>query len=137
MANFPKRNQQPIPVELLGGAIEAIARLSARDRTNTASRVVALLRMMDALNVPSALEARSALLMAIQLRMDALARLQDHPSYRVWSMKSGTSEGHYVHADLIAAAARAPLIMTGRVANFEPQSFFALVLIISEARGHG
>ena len=137
MSRFPKRTQQSIPVELLGAAIEAMARLPARDRTNTASRVVALLRMMDALNVPSALEARSALLMAIQFRMEALARLRDHPSYRAWSIKSGTPESHYIHGDLIEAAARAPLDITGRVASFEPKSFFDLVLAISEARGRG
>ena len=136
MANFTKRNRQAVPVELFGAAIEAIARLPERDRKNAASRVVTLLYMMDAHNVPSALEARSALLMGIELRMKGLARLQDHPSYRAWSVKSGTPRRHSVHADLIAAAASAPLL-SRRVARFEPQSFFQLVLAISEARGHG
>src|ERR1700733_5309610 len=85
MFRFP-RTQQPIPVELLGAAVEAIAGLPQRDRKNTASRVVALLRMMDAHKVPSA--NRSDLLMGIQFRLEALARLQDQPSYRAWSMKS-------------------------------------------------
>jgi hypothetical protein len=137
MANFAKRNRQPVPVELFGAAVEVIASLPARERTNTASRIVALMRMMDAYDVPPALEARNALLMSIQLRLHALQQLQNQPSYRVWSMKSGTSGTYYVHAAVIAAAARAPLDITGRVAHFEPRSFFELVLAISEAQGHG
>jgi len=91
--------------------------------------------MMDEHKVPSALEARSDLLMAIQFRLEALARLQDQPSYRAWPMNSTTPGMQYVHADIVAAAANAPLLMTGRVASFEPQSFFKLVLESSEARG--
>jgi hypothetical protein len=134
MFRFP-RTQQPIRVALLGAAVEAIARLPERDRNNTASRVVALLRMMDAHKVPSA--NRSDLLMGIQFRLEALARLQDQSSYRAWSIKNGTSGRYYVHADLVAAAASAPLLMTGLVASFEPKSFFERVLEISEARGRG
>jgi hypothetical protein len=52
-------------------------------------------------------------------------------------MTSGTPGMHYVHGDLVAAAATAPLVMAGRVASFEPQSFFDLVLEISEARCRG
>jgi hypothetical protein len=138
MSLFSKSSQQPIPVELLGSAVEAIAELPAEDRKNTASRVVALLRMMDAHNVSSA-KARSALVTGIQfrLRLQALAYLQDQPSYRAWSITSGTPGMHYVHGDLVAAAATAPLVMAGRVASFEPQSFFDLVLEISEARCRG
>jgi hypothetical protein len=66
MSLFSKSSQQPIPVELLGSAVEAIAELPAEDRKNTASRVVALLRMMmDAHNVSSAKD-RSALVTGIQ-----------------------------------------------------------------------
>jgi hypothetical protein len=115
------------PVELLGSAVEAIAELPAEDRKNTASRVVALLRMMDAHNVSSA-KARSALVTGIQfrLRLQALAYLQDQPSYRAWSITSGTPGMHYVHGDLVAAAATAPLVMAGRVASFEPSRFSTL-----------
>ena len=62
MSRFHKRTQKPIPVELLGAALQAIARIPERD------------------NVPSALEARSDLLMAIQFRLEALAQLQNQPS---------------------------------------------------------
>jgi hypothetical protein len=137
MSRFPKRTQKPIPVELLAAALEAISELPEKDRKNTTSRVVAILGMMDEHNVPSALEARSDLLMSIQFRLQALVRLQAQPSYRAWSMRSDTPGMHYVHADIVAAAAIAPLLMTGRVASFEPQSFFKLVLEISEARGCG
>ena len=133
MSRFAKRTQKPILVEFLGAAVEAIAR-PERDRKNTASRVVAILCMMDEHDVPSALEARSDLLMAIQFRLEPLARLQDQPSYRAWSMNS-TSPG--MHADVVPASASAPLHMTGRAASFEPQSFFKLVLESSEARGRG
>jgi len=134
VTRFP-RTQQPVLFKLLAAAVETIARLPERDRNNTASRAVALLRMMDKHQVPSA--SRSDLLMAIQFRLEALARLQDEPSYRVWSIKNGTSERYYVHADLVAAASGAPLLMTGLVARFEPQSFFKRVLEIAEARGPG
>ena len=134
LSRFP-RTQQPVPIELFGAAVDAIAGLPERDRTNTASRAVALLRMMDEHKVPSA--SRGDLLMAIQFRLEALVRLQDQASYRVWSTKNGTPGKHYVHAGLFAAAASAPLLMTGLVARFEPQSFFQRALEISEARGRG
>jgi len=134
ISRFP-RTQQPVLFKLLAAAVEAIAKLPERDRNNPASRAVALLHMMDVQQVPSA--SRGDLLMAIQFRLEALARLQDQPSYRAWSIKNGSSGRYYVHADLVAAAAGAPLLMTGLVARFEPQSFFKRVIEIAEAGGRG
>jgi hypothetical protein len=135
MTLFSKRSHQPVPVELLGAAAEAIAALPDEGRKNPTRRVIAILHMFDAHKVPSA--DRSDLLTGIQFRLQALGRLQDQPSYRAWSMNSTTPGTHYVHADIVAAAASAPLLMIRRIANFEPQSFFTRVLEISEARGRG
>jgi hypothetical protein len=129
MTLFSKRSHQPVPVELLGAAAEAIAALPDEGRKNPTRRVIAILHMFDAHKVPSA--DRSDLLTGIQFRLQALGRLQDQPSYRAWSRKK------IMHAVLVEAAASAPLLMTRRIANFEPQSFFQRVCAISKARGVG
>jgi len=130
MTGFLQRGaKKTIPAELLSAAVEAVAKLPEEERRDRTSRVVALLRIMDAHKVPSA--HRGDLSRAIQFRLQALAALQDQPSYRAWSRKRS------MHAALIEAAASVPLFVTDRVASFEPQSFFKRVLEIAEARGPG
>jgi hypothetical protein len=136
MAAFLKRvATKPIPADLLGAAAQAIADLPEGDRRDLTGRIIAVIRILDEQNVPRDLKDRSDLLMGIQFRLEALARLRDEPSYRAWSMKSGTPHLHYVHGDLVEVAATEPLIIRKRVARFEPKSFFKRVLQVSEARG--
>jgi hypothetical protein len=66
------RTLQPVAADLLTAAAAAIAGLAEPERTNTASRVAAILQTMDAHKVPS--ENRGDVLMGIQLRLEAVAR---------------------------------------------------------------
>lgn len=133
MKSLRDLGKQPVPVELMVGALEAIERLPESERTDYESRVLAVIRLLHSRKYPD--ETRRELLLGIQYRLDALSLLTEHKAYQAWSMKGEAQGMDYVHADLLAAAAVEPLIVDERSARFDPEAFFVRVMKLSAMRG--
>src|SRR5437660_10751904 len=99
-------------------ALEMIANLPEEDRKDMTGRALAVIRLLGEQGVDEDIEAGSDLLMGVQFRLEALARLHDEPAYRAWSMNSGTPGMNYIHDDLVVAAAMEPLKYSKRAVRF-------------------
>ncbi len=73
---------------------------------------------------------------AIQLRLEALARLHDDRGLRAWTLRGDEEGMDYVHADVVRAAAAEPLVaLNEHEVGFAPESFRTRVLASAETRG--
>ncbi len=120
--------------ELLAASMEAIGELPADQRGSFEGRAFCLFRLLEELD-----EAGEAALIAfaIQLRLEALARLHDDRGLRAWTVPGDAEGADYIHADVVAAAAVEPLVaIDDHTVGFDPESFRARVLADAAVRGH-
>jgi hypothetical protein len=74
--------------------------------------------------------------MAIDFRLQALARLRKDSVLRGWSIPGAEPGLRYIHADVLKAAAQEPIIEDeAKQAAFDAESFRRRVLANAEARG--
>jgi hypothetical protein len=135
MSRFTNRAMSAeVSPELLTASMEAIGELPADQRGSFEGRAFRLFRLLEERN-----EAQEAALtaFAIQLRLEALARLHDDRGLRAWTLPGDAEGADYIHADVVAAAAVEPLLeIDDHTVGFDPDSFRARVLADSAARGH-
>ncbi|MFH1136814.1 MAG: hypothetical protein V1816_12115 [Pseudomonadota bacterium] len=77
-------------------------------------------------------------IMGILFRLRALEKLIDHPGMRGWVLTGeipGDAEPILVSAPVLKAAAIHPLNSSEEDAAFDPQTFFSLVLQLTEEEG--
>ena len=79
---------------------------------------------------------RASTLISFEFRMEALARLRNHPEYRAWAMKTDhRGAPDLIHEVLIATAAAEPLIERDERPPFNPVTFFRAALERAESEG--
>jgi hypothetical protein len=126
-------NRTQAPAELLGEAIEMHADLPAEDRRAFEVRSIRIFEMLDRKGFGKKC---ADLVLAIDYRLTALARLLQEHQVRGWTLPAGDQGADFVHRDLVRAAAEEPVIEDENgYAAFNPESFQARVLRLTTARG--
>ena len=131
MGVIEKVNEESVPLDLFKNLVELIGDLPEGERSDMEGRTMAMIHFLNAADI----EGNHALIMmSVQFRMAALARLRQEPAYRAWSLNAEGS-GDYVHEVLVETAATQRLIELEGEPAFEPKSFFRAALELSEAGG--
>jgi hypothetical protein len=130
-AYLDRVNRTTVSAELLGEVIEMHAGMPAEDRPALEARAIRLFELLER----KKLKTPATLAMAINLRLEAFARLCGDDRLRGWLRGDGPGAA-FIHADVLKAAANEPLIedAAGRVA-FDADSFHRRVLANAECRG--
>ena len=129
-----KVNRTMVAPELLGEAMQMHAEMPVQDRRVFEGRSVALFQMLADKGFKGRRHADLAL--AIEFRLQALSRLIDDGIARGWTLPSGADGRTYLHADVLWAAAREPLIESAdKQASYDPDGFSRRLLELTEAKG--
>jgi hypothetical protein len=133
MSEFLKRaNEAPLTVELLAGAMEAIADMPDEDRRDMTARLLCIIRFLDEAGVG---DDRANLGLAINFRLHALAQLTAAGGLRGFR-RAGAEQGmDWLHEDVIRATVEVPLREVGGDAAFEAQEFHDRLLAIATTAG--
>lgn len=122
---------------LLKEVMRALDALPSCQRGDFTARGQAMLRLLDD-ELPEIVAPRdhAAVLLALDLRMSALARLCERPEWRAWLGESSRlTPSSHLHDAMIEAAATEPLIERDGRAVFDPGRFFRTMLRRCEAEG--
>lgn len=126
-------NRTIVAAELLGEILDMQAAMPPAERGALEARALRLFELLDQKGLE---KNRSALAVAIDLQLAALARLQRDKALRGWSLPGGLPGMSIIHGDVVEAAAREPLIeRVGGEAVFDVESFRRRVLSYAQARG--
>jgi hypothetical protein len=119
----------PLAPELMKGLMTCIDEMAPEQRGDLTGRSLGLIRYLQD-NFPSDVEfAHAATLTSFQLRMLALARLQERPEYKAWTIKARKKgDPHLIHEVMVETAALEPLIARSDDHEFDPQSFLRRAL---------
>src|SRR5215469_3393391 len=121
MSSFlEEANCATVTAELLGEVLEMHAAMPAEDRGVFEARAVRLFKLLDRKGLG---DKRATLAMAIDFRLQALARLQMDSALRGWSMRGDEPGKEYIHADMLKAAAEERIIENeAKQADFDAES---------------
>lgn len=135
MSSFlEKVNRTKVAPELLGEAMQMHAEMSPEDRGVFEARAIALFQMLTDKGFKG--RRHSDLALAIDFRLQALSRLIEADVTRGWTLPGGADGRSYLHADLIEAAAREPVIESAdKQASFNPDSFGRRLMELTQTKG--
>ena len=135
MSSFlDKVNRTMVAPELLGEAMQMRAETPVEDRRVFEARSLALYQMLAEKGFKGRRHADLA--MAIEFRLQALSRLVDAGMTRGWTLPGDPNGRTYLHADVLWAAAREPLIESAdKQASFDADGFSRRLLELTEAKG--
>ena len=127
----------PLDPDLMKRLMDCVARMSKRDRSDLARRTIGLIKFLDELPESQAPLSRADILISFDMRMQALAVLQDRPQFGAWRIKAAKGgDPTLLREVMVETAATEPLIdQGGSRLSFDPQSFLREVLRRSEAQG--
>jgi hypothetical protein len=127
----------PLDPDLMKRLMDCVARMSKRDRSDLARRTIGLIKYLDELPESQAPLSRADTLISFDMRMQALAVLQDRHELGAWRVKAAKGgDSTLLHEVMVETAATEPLIdQGGSRLCFDPQSFLREVLRRSEAQG--
>jgi hypothetical protein len=100
-------NRIPISAELLGEVLDMLRALPAEERWSSASRAARLFELLERRGLS---ETADVVAVAVDLRVTALLRLQNHAALRGWAGPAGEPGVNLAHPDLLKAAAAEPLV---------------------------
>ncbi|MDA9539229.1 hypothetical protein ACM41_24320 [Bradyrhizobium sp. CCBAU 21362] len=127
---MPKKHK-PIPVVPFDGLIKGHESVNEdRDRLGPGDPTVALIRALHK-------EQKPEVILAIDYRLRALAKLISEGKGKPWTFAMTEEGGHMVNEALFRAAARAPLFTAKTVGEvaFNPDEFMKIALEESETDG--
>lgn len=127
-------NRTKVPPELLLDVIKMHSEMPAEDRPVLEARMFQIFQLLSDKGFEG--NRHADLSIALQFRLEALARLIKADATRGWTMPSKEPGATSVDTDLLTAAAQEPLI-EGKDGHavFHPDSFQKRVLKIAETRG--
>ncbi len=133
-SNLAKVNRTKVVPELLLDVIKAHSEVPAEDRPVLEARIFRISQLLSGRGLKG--RRHNDVLLAIQFRLEALARLIEADATRGWTMPGLESGVTSIDIDLLTAAAQEPLIEgpDGHAA-FDADSFQKRVLKISETNG--
>lgn len=127
-------NRTKVAPELLLDVIQMHSEMSAEDRPVLEVRMVRIFQLLTEKGLKGRRHADVSI--AIQFRLEALARLIKADATRGWTMPGKEPGATSVDTDLLTAAAQEPLIEgSDGHAAFDADSFQKRVLKTAEARG--
>ena len=135
MSSFlDKVNRTMVAPELLGEAMQMHAETQTDDRRVFKARSIALFQMLA--NRGFTGRRHADLAVAIEFRLQALSRLVEAGIARGWTLAGDADGRTYLHADVLWAAAREPLIESAdKQASFDADGFSRRLLELTEAKG--
>src|SRR6266851_4917134 len=134
MPNFLKRvNRTKVHPELLREVIEMHSAMEAEDRPVLEARIARIFHLLDEKGL---MKDGGDLSIAIQFRLEALAKLIQKDATRGWTLPGSQPGVHSIDLDLLAVEAEERLIegADGQIA-FDAASLQKRVLQIAETRG--
>lgn len=136
MSLLKKVNRTQIDASLLVEANAAHADLPEKDRQDVTATGLAFIKLLHAKSLPD--KRRRALLLAIQFRLEALARLEVHKHVELggWTIPSREEGMVFASQELFEAAAQEPLVEIDGEARFNKESFCMRLLALSKEHGN-
>jgi hypothetical protein len=127
-------NRTKVPPDLLLDVIKMHGEMPVEDRPVLEARMVRIFQLLSDKGLKGRRHADVSI--AIQFRLEALARLIKADATRGWTMPSNEPGATSIDTDLLTAASKEPLIEgpDGQAA-FDPDSFQKRVLSIAESKG--
>ena len=134
MSNYLRKvNKTKVDPALLGEVMEMHANMPAEDRTSFEARTFRIIEMLNARGLQAE---RATMLLAIDFRLTALARLIDARGGRGFTRPGSEVGMDWVHADLVRCAAEEPIIEDeAKQPAFDPDRFEQRLLAICEPLG--
>lgn len=127
-------NRTPVSPTLLGEALERHSAMPAEDRSVFEAQAIELFRFLEEKGFEG--NRLSDLALAINFRLTALARLVKGDQIHGWTLPGDEDGQVFLHADVLKAAAKEPLIENAEgQAAFDGRAFAQHVLRVAEARG--
>ena len=135
MSSFlEKANRTKVTAELLGEVMQMHAEMRPEERGVFEARAIAVFQLLTDKGFKG--RRHSDLAMAIDFRLQALSRLIEADRTRGWTLPGGADGRSYLHADLLKAAAREPIIENAdKQASFNPDSFSRRLMELTQAKG--
>ncbi|WP_330085281.1 hypothetical protein [Methylocystis iwaonis] len=134
MSVLERANRTPVSPNLLGDAMEAIAGMSPENRSIFEARTLRLIQLLA--NKGLTERRRADLVMALSFRLEALAHLVDGDHVKGWTLPGQADGATYLHADILKAAVKEPLIESAEGSpTFDAPAFGRRVLEIAKAKG--
>lgn len=127
-------NRTKVAPELLMDVIQMHSEISAEDRPVPEARMIRIFQLLSEKGLKGRRHADVSI--AIQFRLEALARLIKADATRGWTMPGSEPGATSIDTDLLTAAAQEPLIEgpEGHAA-FDPDKFQKRVLQLAEMKG--
>lgn len=127
-------NRTKVTPELLRDVIERHSQMPVEDRPVLEARIFQIFRLLEEKGATG--NRRNDLSIAIQFRLEALAKLVQVDATRGWTMPGHEPGAISIDLDLLTAVAEEQLIegADGQV-SFDPDSFQKRILRIAEAHG--
>ena len=134
MSVLKRLNRTPVSSALLGEAMELHSNMPVHDRPVFEARAFELFRFLTEKGFKDRRLADLAL--AINFRLTALAHLVKGDGARGWTLPGETEGLSYLHADVLKAAAKEPMLEDAEgQASFDRTAFAQHVLRLASARG--
>lgn len=114
--------------DLMRKAMRAHAEMAPEDRRDLTMQMLSTIKIVEKLRRVKSRD-RSALSHALHLRMMALARLNDRPEMRAYSLEGKEKGCLLIHDDVVVAASKAPLVQVDDyTVAFDEDAFFQILL---------
>jgi len=134
LAFLDRVNRTPVSPKLLGEAVELFANMPPEDRPVFEARVIQLFEFLKDKGFTG--RRHSDLALAINFRITAIAQLVRGDHVKGWTLPDREEGVTHLHADVIKAAAKEPLIeYSDNAVAFDENSFVRRVLHVAQARG--
>lgn len=126
-------NRTVVSADILREALKMHESMPEDDKAVFEARVIGLCELLDRKDLEE--DDRAGLLVAIEFRLRALAHLCRDGVLRGWSIPGVESDPHFIHADVVQAAAAEPLIENAGEMAFDPAAFRRRMVANAKKRG--
>lgn len=114
--------------DLLRKALREHERMPPEDRADLTAQMISIIKILDGVKRVKKRD-RPALGHAVHLRLVALARLNDRPEMRAYSLEGKEKGCSFIHDDVVVAASKAPLVQVDEYTiAFDEDAFFQILL---------
>ena len=130
-----KAMNTPLDPAMLKRALIEFSNMETEDRKDFTARAVTMIRILDQEENIETGE-RAWMAMAVEWRLEALARLQSTPQFRRYSTGQDEEGADWIRADMIELAATEPLIRIDDYSvTFDAETFFQKLLASDAPEG--
>jgi len=136
MDPLTKVNKHPLDPELMKQLLLCVDAMPEEQRSDMTGRSIGIMHYLQETLPALKPMARTLTLLSFEFRMEALARLREHPEYDGWARRAEKAGGaDLINEALLEIAAVEPLVERHGRPAFDPTVFFRLVLERTDAEG--